>query len=190
MNDAETAERLSDYRRQIADLREKMRALQASVEPAEVQDYAFATPEASVQLSALFGGRRDLIVIHNMGSSCAYCTLWADGFNGIYDHIASRAAFVISSPDRPDVQQKFAASRNWRFPMVSHAETTFAADMGYRSVDGGWLPAVTTFRKDGDRILRISDRSCSPGDDFCVLWHLFDLLPEGAADWVPRYRYS
>jgi predicted dithiol-disulfide oxidoreductase (DUF899 family) len=129
-------------------------------------------------------------VIHNMGSSCAYCTLWADGFNGIYDHIASRAAFVISSPDRPEVQQKFAASRNWRFPMVSHSETSFAADMGYRAGGGGWLPGVTTFRKDGARILRISDRSCSPGDDFCVLWHLFDLLPEGAADWVPRYRYS
>jgi predicted dithiol-disulfide oxidoreductase (DUF899 family) len=190
MNDAETADRLSDYRRQIADLRKKMRALQASVEPVGVPDYAFAMSEGTVQLSALFGGQRDLIVIHNMGSSCAYCTLWADGFNGIYDHIASRAAFVISSPDRPEVQQKFAASRNWRFPMVSHSETSFAADMGYRAGGGGWLPGVTTFRKDGARILRISDRSCSPGDDFCVLWHLFDLLPEGAADWVPRYRYS
>jgi predicted dithiol-disulfide oxidoreductase (DUF899 family) len=97
MNDAETADKLSDYRRQIADLREEMRALQASVEPAEVQDYASAAPEGSVQLSALFGGRRDLILIHNMGSSCAYCTLWVDGFNGIYDHIASRAAFVFSA---------------------------------------------------------------------------------------------
>jgi hypothetical protein len=28
------------------------------------------------------------------------------------------------------VQQKFAAGRNWRFPMASHAETTFAADIG------------------------------------------------------------
>jgi predicted dithiol-disulfide oxidoreductase (DUF899 family) len=129
-------------------------------------------------------------VIHNMGSSCAYCTLWADGFNGIYDHIASRATFVVSSAERPDVQQKFAASRNWCFPMMSHAGTTFTADMDYRSVDVGWLPGVTTFRKDGARITRISDRSCAPGDDFCTLWHLFDLLPEGAANWVPRYRYS
>lgn len=127
MNDAAIADKLSVYRRQIADLREKMRALQASVEPAEVQDYAFATSEGSVQLLSLFGERRDLIVIHNMGSSCAYCTLWADGFNGIYDHIATRAALVVSSPERPDVQQKFAASRNWCVPTVSHAETTFTA---------------------------------------------------------------
>ena len=41
MNDTETADRLSDYRRQIADLREKMRALQASAEPVEVPDYAY-----------------------------------------------------------------------------------------------------------------------------------------------------
>ena len=28
------------------------------------------------------------------------------------------------------------------------------------------------------------------GDDFCALWHLFDLLPGGAGDWQPRYRYG
>jgi hypothetical protein len=38
MNDAETTAKLSDYRREIADLREKMRSLQASVEPEEVAD--------------------------------------------------------------------------------------------------------------------------------------------------------
>ena len=79
-------------------------------------------------------------MIHNIGTSCAYCTLWADGFNGIYDHLVSRAAFVVSGPDRPDVQRTFAGSRNWRFPMVSHADATFAMNMGYRSKDGGLLP--------------------------------------------------
>jgi predicted dithiol-disulfide oxidoreductase (DUF899 family) len=185
----ETAEKLVAYRRQIADLRKKMREAQASVEPEEVDDYAFATPRGTVQLSAIFGDKPDLIVIHNMGSSCAYCTLWADGFNGIYDHLANRAAFVVSSPDRPDVQKKFAAGRGWRFPMVSHAGTSFAADMGYRSTSGGWLPGITAFRKDGSRILRVSDAACSPGDDFCALWHFFDLIPEGAASWQPKYQY-
>jgi predicted dithiol-disulfide oxidoreductase (DUF899 family) len=185
----ETAEKLVAYRRQIADLRKKMREAQASVEPEEVDDYAFATPRGTVQLSAIFGDKPDLIVIHNMGSSCAYCTLWADGFNGIYDHLANRAAFVVSSPDRPDVQKKFAAGRGWRFPMVSHAGTSFAADMGYRSTSGGWLPGITAFRKDGSRILRVSDAACSPGDDFCALWHFFDLIPEGAASWQPKCQY-
>jgi predicted dithiol-disulfide oxidoreductase (DUF899 family) len=186
----ETAETLAAYRQQIAEIRKKMREAQASVEPEEVPDYAFATAQGTVRLSALFGDRPDLVVIHNMGSSCVHCTLWADGFNGIYDHLASRAGFVVSSPDRPDAQKKFAASRGWRFPMVSHADTTFAADMGYRAARGGWLPGVTVFRKDENRLLRVSDAAAAPGDDFCAVWHIFDLLPEGAAGWQPKYHYQ
>ena len=141
MSHKSTAKKLETYRRQIAGLREKMRTLQAAVEPEPVEDYAFATPDGTVRLSKLFGRKDDLIVIHNMGSSCPHCTLWADGFNGLYDHLANRAAFAVSSPDAPALQKKFAAGRGWRFPMVSHRGTSFAADMGYRSEDGGWIPA-------------------------------------------------
>jgi predicted dithiol-disulfide oxidoreductase (DUF899 family) len=190
MSYKETSEKLATYRRQISELREKMREARASVEAEEVPDYVFATPQRSMPLSALFGGKPDLIVILNMGVSCPYCTLWADGYNGIYDHLASRAAFVVSSPDRPEVQKKFADTRGWRFPMVSHASTTFAADMGYRSTSGGWLPGITAFQRDGHRILRVADAGCGPGDDFCALWHLFDLLPNGAIDWKPKYQYQ
>jgi predicted dithiol-disulfide oxidoreductase (DUF899 family) len=189
MNFRETSERLAAYRRQIADLRSKMREVRAAAEPEEVRDYEFATPQGVVALSALFGGKTDLIVIHNMGASCPYCTLWADGYNGIYDHLSSRAAFVVSSPDHPDVQKKFAAGRGWRFPMVSHVNSTFAADMGFRSPSDGWLPGITAFRQDSGRILRVSDAGCAPGDDFCALWHLFELLPEGTAGWTPKYHY-
>jgi predicted dithiol-disulfide oxidoreductase (DUF899 family) len=186
----ETAATLGDYRRQIADLRKKMHEVQAAVEPEEVADYVFATPAGPVALSSLFGDKEDLIVIHNMGASCAYCTLWADGFNGVYQHLANRAAFVVASPDRPDAQHKFAAGRGWRFPMVSHADTSFAADMGYRSANGRFQPGISAFRKEGKRILRVSDAPLGPGDDFCTVWHIFDLLPNGAAGWTPRYRYD
>ena len=53
----ETAEKLAVYRRQIADLREKMRATQASVEPEEVADYTLTTAQGAVRLSRLFGGK-------------------------------------------------------------------------------------------------------------------------------------
>lgn len=182
----DTAARLADHRRQIADLRKKMREIQASVEPEEVSDYEFATPQGAVSLSGLFGDLPDLLVVHNMGSSCPYCTLWADGYNGIYHHLVSRAAFVVSSPDPPSVQEKFAAIRGWQFPMVSHRGTTFAADMGYRSKQGGWLPGLSAFKRDGKRVLRVSDAGSNPGDDFCALWHMLDLLPEGAGNWSPK----
>jgi predicted dithiol-disulfide oxidoreductase (DUF899 family) len=186
----DSTSQLAAYREQIAELRRKMREVQATIEPEPVADYVFATPSGPRNLSSLFGDKPDLFVILNMGTSCPSCTLWADGFNGLYKHIADRAAFVVASPDPPEVQQRFAAGRGWQFPMVSHRDTNFAADMGYRSDTGGWLPGVAAFKRDGVRVLRVADTRLHPGDDFCTLWHLFDLLPEGAADWRPKYSYA
>src|SRR6184192_3114613 len=133
MKYADVNGKLADYRRQIATIREKMRETLATVEPQEVKDYEFANIDGPVRLSELFGHHEDLILIHNMGVSCSYCTLWADGYNGIHQHVVTRAAFVASSPDRPTVQKKFAESRGWKFPMVSHAGSTFAADIDRKS---------------------------------------------------------
>ncbi len=174
--------KLADYRRQIAAIREQMRQTLATVEPQQVHDYTFATADGSVRLSELFGEHDDLIVIHNMGVTCSYCTMWADGYNGVHQHVITRAGFVVTSPDRPAVQKKFAESRGWKFPMVSHAESSFAADMGYLSASGGWLPGVSVFRREGQAIARVSDTGFSPGDDFCPVWHFFDLLPGGCGE--------
>ena len=184
----DVSERLDNYRRQIAAIRARMRETQAEVEPQEVSDYELQTPAGPVRLSQLFGDHEHLIVIHNMGKSCPACTMWADGYNGIHHHVTSRVAFVVSSPDPPEVQREFAASRGWKFPLVSHAGTTFAADLGFRR-DKGWKPGVTVFRRQGQKIFRVSDATFSPGDDFCTVWHLFDLLPGGPGDWRPKIRY-
>jgi predicted dithiol-disulfide oxidoreductase (DUF899 family) len=191
MSYEETRERIAAYRRQIVELREKMREAQASVDPQEVADYEFATQRGKLRLSALFRDKNDLFVVHNMGTSCPHCTLWADGFNGIYHHLADRAAFVVASPDPPDVQQAFAASRGWRFLMISHAGTTFAQDMGYRSENGRWLPGLSVFKRGPQgRILRVADTSLQPGDDFCALWHMLDMLPNGSEGWRPKFKYG
>ena len=190
MDYRDAAEKLASYREQIDELRRKMRETQEAAEPEPVKDYAFATPTGAVRLSALFGDKGDLFVIHNMGSSCPYCTLWADGFNGIYHHLAARAAFVVSSPDPPDLQRTFAADRGWRFPMVSHKATSFAADMGYRAKRGGWLPGVSVYKRKRNRILRVADTGFSPGDVFCALWHMLDMLPEGGGSWEPKFTYG
>ena len=133
-----------------------------------------------------------------MGRGCSYCTLWADGFNGVYDHLADRAGFVVASPNPVEAQKEFAASRGWRFPMVSHAGTSFTEDMGYfrPGADafadklGSWFPGVSVFQKAGDAILRVSDAELGPYDDFCSVWHFLDLLPEGPAGWEPKARYG
>ena len=49
MNYTDVNGKLADYRRQIADIRERMRDTLATVEPQQVEDYEFATidPPAS-----------------------------------------------------------------------------------------------------------------------------------------------
>jgi predicted dithiol-disulfide oxidoreductase (DUF899 family) len=189
MQYADASNKLACHRQQIGELRGKMRELQQSVEPQEVSDYEFASNEGKVRLSELFGDKEHLFVIHNMGAGCPNCTLWADGFNGILPHIENRAAFVVASPDEPAAQQSFRTARGWRFRMVSYLGTGFARDMGYHR-DNGWLPGVSVFRKRGQTIYRVSDTGFDEGDDFCTIWHLFDLLPEGANGWQPQYQYQ
>jgi predicted dithiol-disulfide oxidoreductase (DUF899 family) len=186
----ETTARLAEYRHEITALRDKMRALQAEIEPEEVADDALDGADGPVRLSQLFGDKDTLIVIHNMGKTCPACTMWADGYNGVMPHLESRAAFVVTSPDDPETQAAFAASRGWRFRMLSHRGTDFAEKMGYRSERGGWLPGISVFRKDGDRILRVSDQRLGPGDDFCSVYHFLDMMPDGWADWRPKFSYQ
>jgi hypothetical protein len=50
----------------------------------------------------------------------------------------------------------------------------------------GWLPGVSVFVKQGERICRVSDNRFGPGDDFYAIY----LLPEGADSWQPQYKYD
>jgi len=52
------------------------------------------------------------------------------------------------------------------------------------------MPGVSVFEKDADSIVRVASTMFGPGDDFCAVWHLFDLLPNGANEWQPKPDYS
>src|SRR4051794_3828366 len=89
---------MAAYRREITGIRSRMQALAAHVEPEPIKDYALWDVDGTVQLTQLFGRHQNLFVIHSMGISCGYCTAWADGYNGVYPHLASRAALCIVGP--------------------------------------------------------------------------------------------
>jgi predicted dithiol-disulfide oxidoreductase (DUF899 family) len=155
--------------------------------PQSVDDWELHNPDGSaVKLSELFGEHDELLVVHNMGSGCSYCTLWADGFRGIADHIQERCAFVVCSDDAPEKVQPFADKRGWNFRCVSGNDSGFVEAMGYRS-ERGTMPGVSAFHKNPDgTIVRTGHTPFGPGDDFCAVWPFFDLLENGANGWTPR----
>lgn len=171
------------------ELTKKIVGLQRQLGGETVEDYSFQTSKGDEKLSSLFRDRDDLILIHNMGKSCAYCTMWADGFNGMLPHLENRAAFVVVSPDDPKVQDEFAAGRGWNFNMVSAQGSNFTKEMGYEH-DGSPMPGYSTFTKNSDgSIQRIAHAPFGPGDVFCATWHLFDLLRDGVDGWQAKFEY-
>ncbi len=104
-----TERRILMLERDLVKLKDRIARLRAKIQPREVPDQILRTSDGkAVPLSSLFGRKREMILVHNMGAECPYCTLWADGFNGVLPHLESRAAFVVESPDSPKAQKKFA----------------------------------------------------------------------------------
>lgn len=197
-----TTDTMTDIDKEIDSLQNEVEAAKQRLTEArkrrpkeQVQDYVLQDSDGNdVRLSELFGDKDDLILIHNMGTGCSHCTMWADGFTGLVPHLFDRAAFVVCSPDKPEVQKRFAAKRNWNFRMVSGHDSTFIKDMGFWAEDGpypGPWPGVSTFKKDADgTIYRIAKSHFGPGDDFCAAWPFFDMLDDGANGWEPKYTYG
>ena len=187
-----TDTQIDELEYQLQDMKQKLAELRRQRPREEVSDYQLLDSEGrEAPLSSLFGDQSSLILVHNMGRNCSYCTMWADGFTGLLPHLESRAAFVLTSPDKPAAQKEFVQSRGWNFPVYSTAGTSFTADMGFDDEKEGLMPGVSVFRKETDgKIYRVSRAEFGPGDNFCAVWHFFDLLPEGIDGWEPRLSYE
>ena len=159
------------------------------IKPEKVKDYEFLDfNDKKVKLSELFGNKKDLILVHNMGVSCPYCTMWADGFNGVLKHIDDRAAFVLVSKDAPQLQKKFYKNRDWSFRMVSAKGSSFTKDMKMEK-SGNPQPGVSVFYKDNKGIFRVGNDKFGPGDKYCLVWHFFGMLKQGVNGWHPKFKY-
>ena len=184
-------EKITQLEKQIADTRKKILELRQSVSGEDISDYMLSRGDGSqVSLDELFGNKDELIIIHNMGKGCAYCTLWADGINGIYHHLENRAALALISPDRPDVMKEFTEGREWKFLCLSNNGGNFTKDMGFENESGQPQPGMSTFYRDeAGKIHRTAFTNFGPGDDFCAAWHIFDHLKNGVNNWQPKFNY-
>jgi predicted dithiol-disulfide oxidoreductase (DUF899 family) len=174
---------------QILGLKQELAALRRSLPPTVLPDFIFDSVGGPVALSSLFGESSDLILIANMGKGCAYCTLWADGFNGLVPELESRAPFVLVSADPVETLVPFAKERGWRFRSVASPDPAFRTAVGMVGEEGDpWPGALGLHKSPEGEIHLVAAANLGEGDDFCSAWHLYELLQDGFNGWSPNYR--
>ena len=173
---------------QIRELMIRLNELRKSNPGSEIPNYTFATLNGETTLLDLFGGKDRLLVIHNMGQGCRYCTLWADGFNGFLPHLEAVMSVVLVSKDPPETQRRFANSRGWRFRLASHLGGDYLREQTV-SQDYDNMPGAVVYDQRSDAIFRKNDCVFGPGDLYCSMWSLLALAGLGEDDWTPQYRY-
>ena len=180
--------KIAAIERRIGALTAELNALRKANAAKPVPNYPFATSNSQTTLRDLFGEQDKLLLIHNMGQGCRYCTLWADGFNGLLPHLESALAVVLVSKDAPDVQRRFANSRGWRFRLASHGGGAYIEEQGVFGEAENY-PGAVVYERDGDTILRKNACVFGPGDLYCALWPFLGMAGIDGEDWVPQYSY-
>ncbi len=173
---------------QICELTAKLNQLRSQNETTEIKNYAFETLNGATTLLDLFGTQETLLVIHNMGQGCRYCTLWADGLNGFVPHLESTMALVLVSKDAPDVQRRFANSRGWRFNLASHGGGEYIHEQTVMEGSNN-VPGAVVYQRKGDTIYRKNSCVFGPGDLYCPMWILLGMAGLGEKQWTPQYKY-
>jgi predicted dithiol-disulfide oxidoreductase (DUF899 family) len=173
---------------EIMEKAQRLAALRKAEPPVEIGDYAFQTEGGETTLSALFSGRDLMLVIHNMGQACRYCTLWADGLNGLVPHLEDAFALLLVSKDPPDVQRRLAQDRGWRFRMASHGGGPYMKEQG-EMLGYANCPGAVVYEKRGGKILRRARTGFGPGDLYSPMWHLLALAGISESEWTPQFHY-
>lgn len=192
------SDQLRELNLKVMEAKQALNEAQRAFGPEPVEDFTLTNPDGSaVNLSELFGDSPDLLVAHNMGRGCNYCTLWADGFVGYTNHLAQRCPFVLCSNDPPAKLAAAIAERGWDYRCVSGigpadangnaSNSGFANAMGFMGKDGQPWPGISGFHKDADgHITRTGSAPFGPGDDFCPVWPMFELLNDGVGGFEPE----
>jgi predicted dithiol-disulfide oxidoreductase (DUF899 family) len=118
-------------------------------------------------------------------------------------HSGEQVSLAVVAKAPPQRLRTFARERGWRhLRLLSAAGTTYSRDYGGESADGGQLPMLNVFQREGDTIRHFWGSELlyapsEPGQEprhvgtLEPLWNLFDLTPSGRpADWDEQLVYS
>ncbi|MCP1198831.1 DUF899 family protein [Notoacmeibacter sp. MSK16QG-6] len=146
-----------DFRRHMTRLSEQRMALPPG--PVIEKDYRFRTEGGKeVGLKDLFGEHDTLVSYFWMYGPererpCPMCTNWLGGVDGNAKDIEQRVALKIFGRSPVARQKAFAEERGWRgLDFVQTVGDDYANDLGLINDDGSENPALTVYRKDGDRV--------------------------------------
>ena len=98
------------------------------------KDYEFDTDEGRANLRDLFRCRSQLLVYHFMfgpdfESGCPSCSAIADGFNGIWEHLAHHDVMLWAVSRAPIGKlQAYKKRLGWTFPWASSDDNGFNSD--------------------------------------------------------------
>jgi len=98
------------------------------------KDYQFDTERGRASLSDLFRGRSQLLVYHFMfgpdyDAGCPSCSAIADGFNGIWEHLAHHDVMLWAISRAPvEKLRGFKQRMGWTFPWASSDDNGFNSD--------------------------------------------------------------
>src|SRR3989442_1321738 len=98
------------------------------------KEYRFETDEESASLADLFRGRSQLLVYHFMfgpdfKAGCPSCSAIADGFNGIFVHLANHDVMLWAVSLAPLAKlQAYKQRMGWTFPWASSFGSDFNFD--------------------------------------------------------------
>ena len=176
--------KIRDIKNKIFELMKELQKLQKENVKSEVKNYVFSTLNGKSNLLELFEDKDKLLVIHNMGQGCRYCTLWGDGINSFLVHLESIISVVLVSKDSPKEQRKFANDRNWNFKMASHKGKEYMKDVNFDN-----SPGAVLYIRENNKIYRKNDCVFGPGDIYCSIWSFLNLAGISDSDWTPQFSY-
>lgn len=195
---------------------EQVAALRRHLPPGGVvpEDYVFEEGAADlndtqtvrqVSFSELFAPCKNTLIAYNfmysaqMERPCPFCTSMLDALHGNARHAAERVNLVVIAKSPIARIREFARERGWlNYRLLSSANNNYNRDYLGEMPDGGQMPSLNVFVKDGDQVrhwyntemlFAPSDAGQHPRhvDLLWPLWNLLDLTPEGrGTDWTPR----
>lgn len=183
-------QRIKELESELYQKQMELNALRREAEPVEVRNYSFTTLEGKVSLLELFGDKETLFLIHNMGSGCRYCTLWADGLNAFLPHLESQFAIALVSKNSPLDQRRMANDRGWRFRMASHGGGEYIEEQSLNEEGSDKnYPGLVCYVRKKDTIFRKNRVTFGPGDEFCSIWNILSLAGFDDSSWTPQFHY-